>query len=55
MLQWFLCPDNNRILLKDQNWRYDIHDSLAVQWQGGNEKHTKESIICKDVYAQEGK
>jgi hypothetical protein len=55
MLQWFLCTGKNRILLKDQNWKYDIHDRLAVQWQGGNEKHTKESIICKDAYAQEEK
>jgi len=28
---------------------------FSIQGQGGNEKHTKESIICKDVYAQEKK
>jgi hypothetical protein len=31
MLQRCLCTGNNRIILKGQNLRYDIHDNLAVQ------------------------
>jgi hypothetical protein len=38
-----LITGNNIIPLKDQNWRYDIHDTSAVQWRGSKEKHKKES------------